>query len=217
MTLFAKIKNVLRKVKRKVLQTPAPVQKVAPINEPNSRMFLLNKMPANAVCAEIGSWKGDFSQTILKETNPKKVYLVDPYAYVADYEGAWYGGTQGSQAMMDEIHQSVAERFATEIKDDKLEIIRNNSEDGFKDFENHTFDWVYIDGNHLYEFVKKDLYSSWDKVKIGGFLTGDDYGLEGWWDNGVTKAVDEFIEVNRASLGYVLIKDTQFILEKIKD
>lgn len=217
MTLFAKIKNVLRKVKRKVLQTPAPVQKVAPINEPNSRMFLLNKMPANAVCAEIGSWKGDFSQTILKETNPKKVYLVDPYAYVADYEGAWYGGTQGSQAMMDEIHQSVAERFATEIKEDKLEIIRNNSEDGFKDFENHTFDWVYIDGNHLYEFVKKDLYSSWDKVKIGGFLTGDDYGLVGWWDNGVTKAVDEFIEVNRASLGYVLIKDTQFILEKIKD
>lgn len=214
MTLVTNIKNILRRVRRKILGAP---KDLAPSNVPDSRMFLLNKMPPNAICAEIGSWKGDFSHEILKETKPKKLYLVDPYKYVADYEGAWYGGTQGSQKMMDEIHDSVSNRFADEIKQGTLEIIRNNSEDGFKKFEKHTFDWVYIDGNHLYEFVKKDLYSSWDKVKIGGFLTGDDYGLEGWWDNGVTKAVDEFIKVNSNSLGYTEIRDTQFILEKIKD
>jgi hypothetical protein len=27
---------------------------------------------------------------------------------------------------------------------------------------------------------------------------GDDYGIEGWWDNGVQEAVDEFVQTQGA-------------------
>jgi hypothetical protein len=52
---------------------------------------------------------------------------------------------------------------------------------------------VYIDGNHLYEYVRNDLEIFATKVKSGGLITGDDYGVLGWWRDGVTRAVDEFV------------------------
>ena len=42
-------------------------------------------------------------------------------------------------------------------------------------------DWIYVDGNHLYEFVRADLELSLRKARRGGFITGDDYQDGGWW------------------------------------
>ena len=72
---------------------------------------------------------------------------------------------------------------------------------------------VYIDGNHLYEFVKGDLEVYWSKVKSGGYIAGDDYGVRGWWQNGVTKAVDEFRSKRLCET--ILIRDRQFLLQRI--
>ena len=41
------------------------------------------------------------------------------------------------------------------------------------------FDWIYIDGNHTYEYVKQDLEGYRPKVKPGGYMAGDDYGTKG--------------------------------------
>ena len=52
----------------------------------------------------------------------------------------------------------------------------------------------YIDGDHSYEAVTRDIATYRAKVKPNGVLAGDDYGLQGgWWNDGVTRAVDEFI------------------------
>jgi len=71
---------------------------------------------------------------------------------------------------------------------------------------------VYIDGNHLYEFVKSDLELYYHKVRSGGYIAGDDYEIGGWWKSGVKLAVDEFVK-NRA-VEVVDIRDRQFILRK---
>ncbi|MFP4121478.1 TylF/MycF/NovP-related O-methyltransferase [Coleofasciculus sp.] len=71
-----------------------------------------------------------------------------------------------------------------------------------------------MDGNHLYEFVKKDLETYYPKVKTGGYITGDDYGAtQKWWEDGVKKAVDEFRSQSLCKT--VLIQAGQFILEKL--
>ncbi len=183
-----------------------------PSQEP--RNFLLSKLPQNSVGAEIGAWKGDFSSRILSKINPRKLYLIDPYRYVAEYGEALYGGRSGSQERMNEVYKSVVNRFRTEISNERLEIIRNSSRSALSNFQDNDLDWVYIDGDHTYEYVKKDLETSWSKVRIGGFITGDDYNLMGWWEDGVTKAVNEFIEQNRDSIGEVLFNGTQFLIEK---
>ncbi len=69
-----------------------------------------------------------------------------------------------------------------------------------------------IDGNHFYEYVKQDMELYLKKVKVGGYLTGDDYTEEGWWKGGVKKAVDEMIETQNVKL--VEIRNGQFILKK---
>ncbi|QSE97185.1 class I SAM-dependent methyltransferase [Fulvivirga lutea] len=171
-------------------------------------------MPKKAICAEIGAWKGDFTSEILRQTKPKKLYIIDPYLHVETYDKAWYGGLDSSQEKMDEVFKSTQQRFENELYSGQLEFLRDDSTKALDKFEDDHFDWIYIDGNHLYEYVKLDLENSFKKVKSGGYITGDDYNLVGWWDDGVTKAVNEFIENFKDSITVISIKGTQFILRK---
>ena len=41
--------------------------------------------------------------------------------------------------------------------------------------KNNFFDMIYIDGNHLYNFVLSDLLNSLDKRKSDGLIICDDY------------------------------------------
>ncbi len=161
-------------------------------------------------------YEGDFSAQILERVRPRRLHLIDPWRYESGprYESAWYGGQVGtSQVKMDGVHAAVLARFGKEIAAGVVLVHRAPSVQAAQGFTDGYFDWVYIDGNHLYEFVKTDLETYHRKVKTGGFIVGDDYGAEGWWEGGVTRAVDEF---RRGGLcETVLIRDRQFLLRKL--
>jgi methyltransferase family protein len=179
------------------------------------RACILSQIPSNAVCAEIGVYKGDFSELILEHA-PKKLHLVDPWMFEVDlaYAGSWYGGTLGkSQAKMNTIYKSVISRFRFEIRSEVVEVHRNTSAKACSQFPDNYFDWIYVDGNHLYEFVKLDLEMFLPKVKVRGLVAGDDYGSPGWWQDGVTKAVDEAVASGR--FDKLLIENHQFLLRKL--
>jgi hypothetical protein len=181
----------------------------------NVRDFLLEEMPSSGRCAEIGVDEGDFSRRILEINRPAELHLIDPWEYrgVEDYVDARYGGDRGgSQERMDEVYQAVRERFAADIAAGRVHVHRMTSGAAAEEFPSKFFDWVYIDGNHLYEYVKRDLAEYFPKIKVGGYLTGDDYGVEGWWDDGVTRAVDEFIE--RPGVEAVMFREHQFVLRR---
>jgi hypothetical protein len=178
------------------------------------RVSLLKELPRNSIGIEIGVHKGDFSEQLLRYLCPAEFHLVDPWKHErsAVYNEAWYGGGAGGQAEMDERYRSVCKRFDPKISTGQLRIHRMFSADALKTFPDEYFDWVYIDGNHLYEFVKEDLQLSWTKTKPGGFLAGDDYTDSGWWKGGVKRAVDEFVAERRVRV--IKIRDSQFILRK---
>ncbi len=182
----------------------------------SSRDFLLQKMPKKSIGAEIGVHKGDFSERILEIVLPKKLHLIDPWKLEQDeiYEKSLYGKKKiVDQNIMDERFQNVKKRFKKEIKNNQVIIERGYSEDILKDIQNEYLDWVYIDGNHLYEFVKKDLELCFLKIKNGGYICGDDYNEGGWWKGGVKKAIDEFV-LNNNKIKVIEIKADQFILQK---
>ena len=176
------------------------------------RVRLLEEVPKGSSCAEIGVWKGDFSARILEVVRPAKLHLVDPWRVVDDeaYTGALYGSLSGGQEQMDTIHAGVLERFAREVRDGAVEVHRLPSLDAVERFGAGELDFVYVDGNHLYEFVQADLDAWAKKIRVGGLLGGDDYGVRGWWDDGVTRAVDEFVGAGRGEV--VLLEDRQFLL-----
>ena len=77
-----------------------------------------------------------------------------------------------------------------------------------------SIDAIFIDGDHSYEAVSKDLPFWWGKLRKGGWLLGDDYGS---CHPGTKKAVDEFAinnnlciefltKSNATQLGYPIYK-----------
>lgn len=179
-----------------------------------SRDRLLQRLPRRSVGAEIGVWKGDFSARMLTRVKPLELNMIDPWAYLEEptYKTAQYGGGAARcQEDMDEIHRDVTSRFATEISQGIVRVHRLTSREAAGLFPDAHFDWVYIDANHLYEYVLADLRMYYPKVRSGGFVAGDDYGKEGWWGNGVKQAVDEFVASGNVSLQ---LMGSQFIIHK---
>lgn len=178
------------------------------------RSFLLDYLPEQSVGAEIGVWKGGFTKQILDAVNPKKLFLIDPYAYQPSYTSAWYGKPELDQEKMDAIFEETKADLEALSGNAELHFLREDSTKAHQKIEEGALDWVYIDGNHTYEFVKKDLLNFYPKVKVGGYITGDDYDLQGWWDNGVKKAVDEFIQEHTAQIEVLELKEEQFVIQR---
>lgn len=176
---------------------------------------MLELLPKASVGAEIGVHLGDFSAHIVNVVSPSELHLIDPWQHQTgeQYKQAWYGGTAtGGQVELDERYEAVCRRFADKVNDQTISIHRGCSEEVLSGFPDGYFDWVYIDGNHLYEYVTKDLYLSLKKVKTGGLITGDDYMDGGWWDGGAKKAVDEFKRNPEVDL--IELQNHQYVFRK---
>jgi hypothetical protein len=208
--------EALKKVIKKLLGDKRLTQLLELISKlTGARRFLLAMLPKHLVGAEIGVHVGDFSQQIMDVVFPRELHLIDPWEYQpsAIYKNALYGGAaKGGQGEMDERYSNVCNRFDQQIHAGQVKVHRGYSIDVLEQFPDEYFDWVYIDGNHLYEYVKKDLEVSLRKIKPGGFIAGDDYTDGGWWGGGVKTAVDEFSKNQAIQL--VEIRNRQFILRK---
>jgi hypothetical protein len=188
---------------------------LSPNHQRDSRALLLERMPRNSVCAEIGVYRGDFSEQILRVVRPAALHLIDPWTYQPGetYRDALYGGSKGvSQPHMDVVYESVRQRFTAAVQGDVVRLHRLPSNAAALQFADEYFDWIYIDGNHLYECVREDLALFSAKIKRGGYIAGDDYASQGWWHDGVRKAVDEFVANGHAAM--TLIAGNQFLLQK---
>lgn len=142
---------------------------------------LKNKHQLSGV--EIGVRYGEHAKFLLERLNIQELFLIDPYDVYDEYQEDWDTGMMGEA---EEIARNKLESY------DSVKFIKEYSDEAMSELEG-DFDFVYIDGNHEYEYVKKDLSNYYPMVKAGGILAGHDY--TGSWP-GVAKAVDEFAQEN---------------------
>jgi hypothetical protein len=141
-------------------------------------------MPEQSVCAQIGVHEGEFSRRILDLVASRRLHLIDPWKHMEGYSGSLFGGMGADgQRHLDERNERVKESLTAEIAEGQVQIHRAFSALASETFDDSYFDWIYIDGNHTCEFVGQDLELYYPKVKAGGFMIGDDYGVKGWWNN----------------------------------
>ena len=133
--------------------------------------MLASILPKGGKMAEIGVFKGDFSEWIYKNIQPEELVLVDPF-----FEGIMGSGDENGYNMEfydgKMLHWYNSIRFA-DWKGVKLE--RKTSADYFKDVSNGYFDVIYIDGDHSPKGVAIDLEIARRVVKEGGWIMGHDY------------------------------------------
>jgi len=129
--------------------------------------------------AEIGVRYGENARFLINALDIEKLYLIDPYDAYEEYQDDW------NNQMMTEAENIAKEKLGDF---DNVKFIKKYSEDAVADLP-ENLDFVYIDGNHEYEYVKSDIANYWPIVKEGGILAGHDY-TQSW--PGVVEAVDEF-------------------------
>jgi len=166
----------------------------------------------NSIGAEIGVWEGLFSEQLLTRVQPIKLYLIDPWK-IQDYTRRWYSKDNTNQEVMDRLHHHVQIKFKNHPE---VVILRDLSDNAFRTILDAELDWVYIDGNHSENEVYKDLCNSYQKVKSGGYITGDDYS---WIDpdtqtQSVKLAVDKFLTTYLGKVKILNIENGQFIIKK---
>ena len=171
------------------------------------RLILLLRLPKNSIGAEIGVWRGSFTQHIRRLVRPVSLHLIDPWVF--DPNAELYCE---SQKKYDAVYDEICVKFKHEIDRGHFFIHRTFSEKAAAVFSDNYFDWVYIDGDHRYEEALRDLRIYYEKVRAGGFIAGDDYRRSDDPMIGVKRAVDEFIL--EGNVEKVLILGDQYLLKK---
>ncbi|MBE9127587.1 MULTISPECIES: class I SAM-dependent methyltransferase [unclassified Coleofasciculus] len=148
-----------------------------------SREKMLEHLPKGATVAEVGTQYGHFAEKIVSVTKPQKFHIIDIDLSLLKREL-----NQGNKKLLQE-----------KISDNKIEIHEGDSSSILKNFPDSYFDWIYIDGDHSYEGVKKDINEGFNKVKEDGLLIFNDYTI---WSvaemipYGIPRAVNEFCIAN---------------------
>ena len=125
--------------------------------------------------AEIGVDRATFSSFMFEEIPNLHLWCVDPW----------------------ELHFRGESRHISTCR--KLEhynatIVRKFSMDALIDVPDESLDFVYIDANHEFDYVMRDIIEWSKKVKIGGVVAGHDYYR--FRNAGVVAAVDVYTRMH---------------------
>ncbi len=185
----------------------------------HNKQEFLDLLPKGGRWAEIGVFRGDLSDQILKICQPAELHLIDPWWFALDFDwfappevstqyrdprkfvaqmSEWTGVPEGVHLNdhFEALHEATKRRFAG---DPRVRVHRRTSHDAAPLFPDGFFDFVYVDGAHDYENVLHDLTTYGPKVNPEGALLGDDFCDHGVYANdvyGVVGAVAHFRRIS---------------------
>ena len=152
------------------------------LNEGFLLFKLARSLKENSVIVEIGSFKGKSTCFIAEGIDNKKMqfFCIDP----------WKDGLMPEKG--DEIFNEFLQN--TKKYKDKFSILRGFSHEVIKEWPVYRkIDFLWVDGDHSYEGVKKDILNWTPLVKKSSFVCFHDYRDA----PGVKKAVDELVKDNK--------------------
>lgn len=125
--------------------------------------------------AEIGVYRGEFAARLLKECDSLKIYyMIDPWRHLQD----WNKPANKDDSLFE---QYLAEtRARTEFAAERRVILRGKTTEVIENIPDGSLDFAYIDGDHTLKGVTIDLIRTYPKVRIGGWIGGDDFSKTVW-------------------------------------
>lgn len=161
----------------------------------SNRNDLLTIFEGCKIVAEIGVFRGEYSQIINNTLTPSELHLIDKFEGVV-----CSGNKDGENIVWANLNEEYIRLKNWELDNSNIKVHKGLSYEIMEIFDENYFDMVYVDGDHDYIGVKKDLKVCFDKVKNGGFLVGHDYSS---MFQGVVNAVDEFCAEYKQEILYI--------------
>jgi hypothetical protein len=171
----------------------------------------LNARGLTGAAAEVGTHRGEFARMLLDGWMGETLFCVDPWAddlpgYAEQARLLWGGASTRSQDMSEAAallapHAGRFDLMRTTSLDATWRL-RRSSKPGCLDF-------VFVDGDHRYEHVVRDLNEWWELLRPGGVMAGHDFvqpGEDHSWAAEVQRAVLEFSRDKRVDV-WLLVEE----------
>lgn len=124
---------------------------------------------------EVGVYQGDFAAGILQScASVSRYYMVDPWRHLAD----WNKPANKDDAIFDHFYQMTKSK--TDFAKDRRVILRGKTTEVIDQIEDGELDFAYIDGDHTLKGIAIDLIRVYAKIRMGGFIGGDDFSRTIW-------------------------------------
>lgn len=149
---------------------------------------VVKRLPSGSRLVEIGTYKGcSFSFLVVEAVNSGKTFDII-----------------GIDACPWPDVEPDFNKYMEPLKGHFRTLFGGDSFDRAKEFEDGSIDFCFIDANHTYEFVKRDIESFLPKMRKGGVMAGHDYNEN---HPGVMQAVNEAFK----DFKYVKEEDTWIV------
>jgi hypothetical protein len=129
---------------------------------------------------EIGMLEGLTTEYLLRSIPNLRLHGIDPYKFYKDWDGTRVHGTDANYQAMLARTKEYPNFFHYSM----------TSDEAVDSFPAESMDFVFIDGDHTYHQVRRDMENYYGKVKPGGLFCGHDYTQI----RGVNMAVKGFAE-----------------------
>lgn len=125
--------------------------------------------------AEIGVYRGEFAEYILKNCPSIEKYLmIDPWRNLDE----WNKPANTDDNLFNQFYLETLSR--TQFASEKIQVLKGKTTEVISEIEDKSLDMVYIDGDHTLKGITIDLITIWKKVKHEGFVVGDDFCPSIW-------------------------------------
>jgi SAM-dependent methyltransferase len=149
-----------------------------------NRTAALAALPAGGRVAELGTQAGWFAEQVTNTLRPDELHLFD-------LEFDTLRGARPAIA----VHTNVR----LHVGDSSTELAK---------LPDHYFDWIYIDGDHSLEGVRRDADVAVRKVKPDGILVFNDYTVWSvleFTDYGIVPVVNELLAGGEWEMAYIAL------------
>ena len=145
------------------------------------RKWILNYVPKGGVGAEVGCFRGHFSELLLQWLEPRKAYFIDPWTM----QGEYFGEDKDPQLTNDGQLPTAAARQEARWRTQRFAAVETLCIEGrFPECASQIedkLDWLYVDSEAGVDETLEALHATEDLLAPRGILFGN-----GWWPNTTT-------------------------------
>lgn len=148
------------------------------------RTAALAALPAHGVVAELGTQAGWFAEQVVAQLAPRELHLFD----------LEFDTLRGARAPL-----AAQANVRLHVGDSSTELAK---------LPDHYFDWIYIDGDHSLEGVRRDAAVAMAKIRPDGILVFNDYTVWSvleFTDYGIVPVVNELLASGEWEMLYIAL------------